>query len=104
MHRLMLVIAFLAALSAPAQTTAPAPPTGSSWQDVQALPVGASIQVKARHSHANCNLKAVDSNTLTCTHGKDVKFQRTDILTIKIPAAAAPRWSVWSLALVQVRG
>ena len=92
MYRLIVVIAFLAALTVPAQqptrqpTQQPAQPsTGSNWQHVQALPVGASINVKARTSHASCTLKSVSADSLTCTHGKDIVFQRADILTIKIP-------------------
>ena len=80
----MLAITFLAVLSAPAQQPAQ-PPAGSNWQHVQALPIGTSIQVQARKSHANCNLKSVDADTLTCTHRKDIVFQRADILAIKIP-------------------
>jgi hypothetical protein len=73
--------------AAPAQqpSTPAGPPAGSNWQRVQALPIGASIQVQARKSHSNCKLKSVDADTLTCTHGKDLMFQRTDILAIKIP-------------------
>ncbi len=48
------------------------------------LPIGASINVKSRTSHLACKLKSVDADTLTCTHGKDVVFQRADILTIQI--------------------
>jgi hypothetical protein len=84
---LLTMALLLPALSAPAQQPAqqPAqPPTGSNWQHVQALPVGASINVKARRSHTGCTLKNVDADTLTCTHGKDIVFQRADILTIQI--------------------
>jgi hypothetical protein len=87
MHRLILAITFLAALFAPAQQpAAPAqPPAGSNWQHVQALPVGQSINVTAKASHASCKLKSVDSDSLTCTHGKDIVFQRADIVSIKVP-------------------
>jgi hypothetical protein len=70
----------------PSAPSAPAPPpAGSNWQRVQALPVGQSINVTARKGHAGCKLKSVDADTLTCTHGKDLIFQRTDIVTIKVP-------------------
>src|ERR1035437_7165247 len=69
----------------PAQQPVPPPPAGSNWQHVQALPIGASINVKARASHLTCKLKSVDADSLTCTHGKDLVFQRADILSIKIP-------------------
>ena len=87
MRRLIFAIAFLAAVSATAQQpVAPAqPPPGANWQRVQALPVGQSIVVKAKASHASCKLKSVDADSLTCTHGKDLVFQRADIRTIKIP-------------------
>jgi uncharacterized protein YcfJ len=81
---ILLSLALMPGLSAPAQQPSQ-PPAGSNWQHVQALPIGASIQVHARKSHANCNLKSVDADTLTCTRGKDLIFQRIDILTTKIP-------------------
>jgi hypothetical protein len=84
MHRLFFAITFLAALPAPAQRPVQ-PPAGSNWQQVQALPIGASIKVAARHNEAKCTLKSVDADTLTCTHGKDIVFQRTDIVNIKVP-------------------
>ena len=76
----------LPALSAAAQQPAqqPAPLEGSNWQHVQALPAGASINVKARSSHLGCKLKSVDADSLTCTHRKDVTFPRSDILNIRI--------------------
>jgi uncharacterized protein YcfJ len=72
--------AFLLAL-----TLVPAPPAGSNWQRVQALPAGQSINVSARTSHAGCTLKSVDADSLTCTHGKDLVFQRANIVNIKLP-------------------
>lgn len=89
MRILLLALALAPALSAPAQqpaqpTPAP-PPAGSNWQHVQALPVGQSINVTAQKGHAGCKLKSVDADTLTCTRGKDLIFQRTDILNIKVP-------------------
>ena len=67
------------------QPTPTAPPAGSNWQHVEALPAGASLQVRARKSHANCTLRSVDADSLTCTRKKDLVFQRADILTINIP-------------------
>jgi hypothetical protein len=83
MRIVLLAIALATASAAPAQTAAP--PDGSSWQRVQALPVGSSLQVKASKSHARCKLKSVDVDTLTCTGKKGTAFQRTDILAITIP-------------------
>jgi hypothetical protein len=89
MRTLLLSMALLLpALSAPTQQPAqqPAqPPAGSNWQRVQALPAGTSINVTARTSHLACKLKSVDADTLTCTHGKDAIFQRSEILSIKVP-------------------
>jgi hypothetical protein len=88
MRIFLFTLALVPALSAPAHPPAqqPAsPPAGSNWQHVQALPIGASLQVQARKSHANCTLKSVDADSLTCTHKKDLVFQRTDILSVKIP-------------------
>jgi hypothetical protein len=87
MRKILATLLALTTLSASAQQPAqqPAqPPAGSNWQHVQMLPLGASINVKARTSHAACTLKSVDADSLTCTHGKDVAFQRADILTINI--------------------
>lgn len=86
MRSLLLVLALMPTLSTSAQQPAPtSPPAGSNWQHVQVLPVGQSINVSARTSHASCKLKSVDADTLTCTHGKDLVFQRTDIVNIKFP-------------------
>jgi hypothetical protein len=88
MHRFLFAMTILWAFSAPSQQTvasATQPAAGSNWQHVQSLPVGAAIQVKARKSHANCKLKSVDADSLTCTQGKDLVFQRTDIVNIKVP-------------------
>jgi len=87
MRKIFATLLALTTLSASAQQTAqqPAQPSaGSNWQHVQMLPIGASINVKARTSQAACTLKSVDADSLTCTHGKDIVFQRADILTIKI--------------------
>jgi len=85
-RRLLLSLCLFPALCSLAQQPSqPPPPAGSNWRRVQALPVGASIQVKAGKRHASCTLKSVDADTLTCIHGGDVVFQRTDIVSIKIP-------------------
>jgi hypothetical protein len=88
MRNPLFLLVLLSAVSIHAQqpsSTAAPPPAGSNWQHVQALPVGTSINVKAKASHAACKLKSVDADTLTCTHGKDLIFQRTDIVNIKVP-------------------
>jgi hypothetical protein len=85
-RNLILSLVLVPALGALAQQPTPsAPPEGSNWQHVQALPAGASINVKTRTRSASCKLKNVDPDTLTCTQKKDIVFQRADILTIKIP-------------------
>jgi hypothetical protein len=90
MRTFLLTLMLAPALSVPAQQStqpsAPAPPpAGSNWQHVQALPIGASIDIKATKSHLKCKLKSVDADSLTCAQGKEIVLQRTDILTIKIP-------------------
>jgi hypothetical protein len=89
MRKLLATLLAFTTLSAtaqqPAQQPVPPPLAGSNWQRVQALAAGTSINVKARASHASCKLKSVDADTLTCTHGKDLVFQRTDIVNIKVP-------------------
>jgi hypothetical protein len=84
MRNFVFAIALLSTLSSAAQQPTQ-PRAGSNWQHVQVLPVGASISVKSRTSHQNCILKSVDADTLTCTHGKDIVFQRPDIRSITIP-------------------
>jgi hypothetical protein len=79
---LLLVLALAARGQQPVMATVP---EGSNWQHVQALPMGQSINVKAKRRSANCELKSVDAETLTCRQKKDVVFQREEILTIKIP-------------------
>ena len=81
---LVLLLVLSSALTSNAAQQPVLPPAGSNWQHVQMLPVGASINVKARTSHTSCTLKSVDADTLTCTHGKDIVFQRADILSIQI--------------------
>jgi len=87
MRTILFTILLVAASFANAQQAVqPAqPPSGSNWQHVQALPIGASINVKARTGHLSCALKNVDADSLTCVHGKDTVFQRTDIQKITIP-------------------
>ncbi len=41
--------------------------------------------MNAKSGHASCTLKSVDIDSVACTRGKDLNFQRADILTIKIP-------------------
>jgi hypothetical protein len=85
-RNLILSLVLVPALPAFAQRPAsPAPPEGSNWQNVEALPAGTTINVKARAQHANCKLKSVTADRLTCSQPKQVVFQRTEILTIKIP-------------------
>src|ERR1035437_10799464 len=88
-RKFITIVLTLTTLSMSAQQIVPSPASqphaGSNWQHVQALPVGASIQVKASKSHASCKLKSVDADSLTCTSNKDLVFQRNDIVTIKVP-------------------
>jgi hypothetical protein len=74
------------ALPAPAQA---APPAGSDWQHVKALPINTYIHVQARTRHSVCTLKAVADDSLDCEYDtgvgtKELTFQRDEIKTIKI--------------------
>jgi hypothetical protein len=82
-----LTIALLAVTIVSANAQQPPQPLleGSNWQHLQALPAGASIQVSARTRHANCTFEKADDDTLTCTHGKSILFQRSEVKSIKIP-------------------
>jgi len=86
----MFLLAMLtgAALSAPAQQAAQKdvpPPAGSNWGRVQALPMSTSIYVNAHSRTTRCTLTSVDADTLTCTRGKAITFQRSDIASVKLP-------------------
>lgn len=85
MRTMLFSLVLFPAICAAAQPGQPAPPEGSNWQHVQALRMGASINVKTSSSHTNCKLKSVDAETLTCTQGRDITFERSEILTIRIP-------------------
>jgi hypothetical protein len=79
----LLLPLFAVAQQPPVQTP---PPQGSNWQHVQALPAGASIQIKARTTSLSCKLVTVAEDSLTCNHSKkDVTLQRAEIKTITIP-------------------
>ena len=91
MRTLFLAIALAAPLCAAQQPAQP--PAGSTWQHVQALPIGTSIQVsiqaKASTRHMVCILTAVDADSLACDRNfrfnvQKVLFQRTEIRTIKL--------------------
>ena len=84
MRAILLSLSLGIALSAAAQQPAQ-PPAGANWQHVQALPPGTAIQVKTRTSNAKCALKSVDTDSLTCIHGKDLIFQRSEIRSITVP-------------------
>jgi hypothetical protein len=86
MRKLLIAAIFAtSALSLAQQPAASTPPEGSNWQHVEALPAGANIHVKAQHSSATCKVKSVDADSLTCTRGKDLTFQRTEVKSITIP-------------------
>jgi hypothetical protein len=69
----------------PAQQLVQAPPAGSNWQNVEALPAGTSIYVSTTARTMSCTLTKVNAESLACTHGKATVFQRTEIATIKLP-------------------
>lgn len=85
-------LALLPPRSTSAQTAtvlSSAPPAGSDWQRVQALPIHTYFHVNARTRHSICTLTAVDAESLTCSHdtgigSKLITFQRTEIKDIKL--------------------
>lgn len=82
---MLLSLLFAPVIGAAAQQPAPpAPPAGSNWQRVQALPVGTSIQLNAGKRHQDCTIRSVDAETLTCAQGKQPTYQRSEITSIKI--------------------
>jgi hypothetical protein len=86
--RSLLAAALAAAIALPA-TAQPAPPAGSNWQHVMALPINTDIHVAARTRHSLCTLKSVADDSLTCERdtgvgAKLLTFQRDEIKTIKL--------------------
>jgi hypothetical protein len=86
---ILLLLALVPALCASAQQPTPAPPAGSNWQHVQALPAGTSIYVNANGDTTKCTLTSVDADTLICTRSKPITFQRIAIKSIKVPRRTA---------------
>jgi hypothetical protein len=80
-------IVLLSSLSALPQqpSSSAATSAGSVWEHVQALPVGTSLYISGVRRHAGCKFKSADADTLTCSHGQDILFQRAEIKAIKIP-------------------
>ena len=93
MHRFLFALTTLWAFAAPAQQPAVQPPAGSNWQHVQSLPLGTPIQVKTRTNKAKCALKSVDADSLTCMHGKDLVFQRSEIRSITASRRSRSTWA-----------
>jgi hypothetical protein len=92
MRVILLAIALLTALSLPAQQPAPAPPAGSNWQYVQALPIGTSIYVNAKRRCVSCVLYSVNADSLTCSHGTNITLQRAEIKCINISHRGRSAW------------
>jgi hypothetical protein len=87
--RLVLPALLASSLVASTQQPAPAPPAGSNWAHVQALPPNTYLHVNAKKSHAICYLTAVDAESLSCSKDTgvghaQVSFQRSEITTIKL--------------------
>jgi hypothetical protein len=66
-----------------------APPAGSNWEHVRALPANTYVHVNARTRHAICYLAAVDADSLSCSKDTGVghtqlSFQRGEITSIKL--------------------
>jgi hypothetical protein len=74
----------LQGLSASAQQAPATPAAGSNWRRVQALPTGMSLYINTKGHHTRCTLKGVAEDTLSCNHGKDLLFQRSEIQSVKI--------------------
>jgi hypothetical protein len=87
-RRTLLAAGLVTAITLPPAVHA-APPAGSNWQHVMALPINTDVHVAARKSHALCTLKAVAADSLTCEQDtgvgtKDLIFQRDEIKTIQL--------------------
>ena len=45
------------------------PKAGSNWANVQALPAGTKIDLKARAQHLHCRISSVTDSALNCLNG-----------------------------------
>lgn len=60
--------------------------SSQGWAGVQALAPNTALHIKARTHNAHCRLQSADTDTLTCLTGaKAETYQRSDILSIKVP-------------------
>ncbi len=59
--------------------------TGFSLEEIAQLRKVSIAKVKTRIGQEVCKLKGADADTLTCIHGRDLTFQCSDIVSIKIP-------------------
>jgi hypothetical protein len=53
-------------------------------------PAGTSVLLKTTKRHTNCNIQAIDAESITCAPGGDSVFQRTDVLSVKSAIVLAP--------------
>jgi hypothetical protein len=87
-RRTLLAAGLVTAITLPPAVHA-APPAGSNWQHVMALPINTDVHVAARKSHTLCTLKRVDDDSLICERdtgvgSKELTFKRDEIKTIKL--------------------
>jgi hypothetical protein len=82
-NKLLLLLLLLPIVSSPAQQPT-APPEGSNWQHVQALPIGATVHLNAGKRHQSCTIRSVDADSLTCTKGKNPVYQRVEVTSIQL--------------------
>jgi hypothetical protein len=66
-----------------AQSSVQAPPAGSDWKLVEALPAGAILYLNAKGGHKRCKVESVTADALTCA-GRNAVYPRADIWSIKI--------------------
>jgi hypothetical protein len=91
MSKLLAALLVFTTLTATAQQSAlppTAPPAGTNWQHVQALPIGTEVYLNAKPRHVVCEIRSTSADTLTCTErAKDIAFERSEISSIKITHA-----------------
>jgi hypothetical protein len=83
MRLFCIVMLAFASFTCSAQQAA-TPHAGSDWDHLQKLPAGVTLYIHARSHKTSCSFKSADADSITCTKNKDIAFQRSDVLTIKV--------------------
>jgi hypothetical protein len=82
---LLLIFAQAIACSCQSFAAVAATPVPSSWQRVESLRPGTSLQVKMSAGAVGCAMVAADDDSLTCAHHGNLVFHRAAIVSVSLP-------------------